>query len=610
MQTPDGYDAGPLISSGVTGGVGMGGEGSLPDEGARLVHRAPSGYLWNQAAALWLFVSLLLFEVVVRRSLSRSETNAFDLVSTAANLGFYVASLGLTSAATVYLPRALAAGGPAQALALALRLALTRLATTGIVAFVILWGLPAMSATVDAVGWRGGIQLSHSFTVQAILQHRVVIAAYVVAVGASTLISSLLIALVRTRLVFLFGSAGQLLLLALTYLFIDRARLGVDGALLAQATPAALTAGVLAVALWRVLGGETDTRGREHFGPAMRLGVAAWLADLPNSSLVQPLAIGQLAAVAPGDLLFFKSTYQMGDAGARFFTDGLGGVSTAVMSASYTGGRLHALAAGWRTVSKLQVLLAVPLVVFSIPHAGAILTVLFGSLYARSGYLLAVFLVLNGLAQLLGGATHEWALYVLGRQQWVVVSRWATLAILGIAGAVLVPRYFALGALLAVGIGRLAAQVFLLALACRWVRSPYPTLFVAKLLLALALPAMVTTIWQPAASATPLAVAVRWLPASFRPTAAQGLLLAVEVVIFFGMVLACLRVVRPLDAEDAALLDEAPAWLRRALTPFVGEREKAAGLSTGATRDRVSGAPVSTSYPGVIGADGGPGHEG
>ena len=86
------------------------------ESGEQLIRRAPTGYLWNQAGSLWLFLSLLLFEVVIRRSLPPSETNAFDLVTTIANLGYYIASFGLASAGTVFLPRALAEGGPSLAL--------------------------------------------------------------------------------------------------------------------------------------------------------------------------------------------------------------------------------------------------------------------------------------------------------------------------------------------------------------------------------------------------------------------------------------------------------------------------------------------------------------
>jgi O-antigen/teichoic acid export membrane protein len=547
------------------------------DTGAQLMRRAPAGYLWNQAGAIWLFVSLLLFEVVVRRSLPASATNVFDLVSTAANLGFYLASFGLSSAGTVYLPRALVEGGTGQARALALRLVLLRLALAALVAVMLIFGLPALAAAVDATGWGWAVQLTHSFTVQSVLGHRTVIAAYVVAVAMSTLLSSLLISLVRTGVVFIIGSLGQLVLLVLGYLLIHAESGGVDGAIAAQAVSSALTAIFFAFFLWRILrSGSSHGAGQPFWRPALRLGVAAWLVDLPNSSLVQPLAIGQLAAVAPGELLFFKSTYQMGDAGARFFTDGLGGISLALMSTSYAGKNLPRLATGWRTVNKLQVLLALPVIAFAIPHAGAIMGLLFGSLYAQAGPLLVVFLSLNGLAQLLGGATHQWALYVLGRQKWVVVSQWATIAVLAVIGALLVPRYSglgaALGALVAVGIGRLVAQVMLFVLARVWVRRPYPVAFSAKFLLSLALPAVVTAVWQPNQFIAQLVSHLSWLPTTLGGVVEQGLTLTVEGVIFLVIFLICLRVVRPLDSEDAALLSEVPTWMQKALLPFVDKR--------------------------------------
>jgi O-antigen/teichoic acid export membrane protein len=529
------------------------------------------GYIWNQAGAIWLFLSLLLFEVVIRRSLPPSETNVFDLVSTIANLGFYIASFGLSSAGTVFLPRALAEGGPSLALSLANRLVLIRLAFALIVGAAIVWGLPALISLVDNAKWQQGIAITHSFTIQAMLDHRVVIAAYVVCIGVSTLLSTLLVALVYTRIVFIIGSLGQLLLLALAYVFVRPMATGVDGALAAQALPAAITAVIFAFALHYVLRARPSGKGYRMLRPTLRLGVAAWLADLPNSSLVQPVAIGQLAAVAPSQLLYFKSTYQMGDAGARFFTDGLGGISMATMSVSYEGG-LPPLATSWRTVSKLQVLLAVPLVAFCIPHAAAIMRILFGSNYAQSGSLLAIFLALNGLNQLLGGSTHEWALYVLGRQQWVVISRWATLGILAVAGALLVPQFAAFGALLAVGIGRLAAQIFLLILARIWVRRPYPLAFVVKLLLALAAPVVVTIFVQPVSQVSSLVAAIDWIPLDLRTIVADTLLLSVNLLIFAAIFLLCLRIIRPLDAEDITLLDQVPERLRRILLPFASGR--------------------------------------
>jgi hypothetical protein len=165
---------------------------------------------------------------------------------------------------------------------------------------------------------------------------------------------------------------------------------------------------------------------------------------------------------------------------------------------------------------------------------------------------------------------------VLGRQKWVVVSQWATIAVLAVIGAVLVPRYTglgaALGALVAVGIGRLVAQVMVVVLARAWVHRPYPVAFSAKFLLSLALPAVVTAIWQPSQFIAQLVSHLRWLPTTLSGVVEQGLTLTVEGVIFVVIFLICLRVVRPLDSEDAALLSEVPTWLQKVLLPFVDKR--------------------------------------
>ncbi len=158
----------------------------------------------------------------------------------------------------------------------------------------------------------------------------------------------------------------------------------------------------------------------------------------------------------------------------------------------------------------------------------------------------------------------------------MVVSRWATLGILALAGIWLVPQFGALGALLAVGIGRLVAQIFLLILARVWVRRPYPIAFIAKLLLALALPVVVTVFFQPIAFVASLMAAMDWIPAIARTVIQQGLLLTFNLIIFTVILLICLIIIRPLDAEDATLLNQVPRWLRRALLPFASRRRNQA----------------------------------
>ena len=136
------------------------------------------------------------------------------------------------------------------------------------------------------------------------------------------------------------------------------------------------------------------------------------------------------------------------------------------------------------------------------------------------------------------------------------------------SGALLVPQFAALGALLAVALGRLVAQLFLFVLARIWARRPYPWLFIVKLLLALIPPVAVTIFAQPAAFVTELVSSLDWIPAGYQPIIGTGVLLVANLAIFTLILVVCLRIIRPLDAEDATLLTQTPPQLRRALLPF------------------------------------------
>jgi hypothetical protein len=108
------------------------------------------------------------------------------------------------------------------------------------------------------------------------------------------------------------------------------------------------------------------------------------------------------------------------------------------------------------------------------------------------------------------------------------------------------------------------------------VKRAYPWLFIVKLLLALVPPVAVTIFAQPAGLVTSLIASLGWIPADYRYIVGVGALLVVNLLIFALIALVSLRIIRPLDAEDATLLDQTPPWLRRALLPFAALPRKTA----------------------------------
>ncbi len=515
------------------------------DQATILIRRAPGGYLWNQAFSLWLFLSLFLYQLVITRLLPVTEKGFYELILTPANVGVYLAALGLESAGAVYIPRMLSEGGPGKALAVALRLIGIRLAAVLVIAIGVLWGVPALARLLAVLALPGAGALAQSLSDPMLLAHHAALIGYMAGMGLANLLAALLTALLRTRIIFIAGSLTQVLTIALAYLFVGPLHGGADSALTALSLPNILLALVYVAALLYALEMRPVEIGRKVTGPMLRLGLAAWVADLSSEPLIKLLAVAQLSlVVSPAQIAFFGIAFEMGHAAAYLFVAGLGGIGLAVMSAAYAQRQREHLAVAWRTITKLQVLLAVPLLAFCIPYASPITRLLYGQNYASAGPLLALFLALNTLARLCGGGAHEAALYVLGRQRWVVVIRSASLGILITADALLIPRFGVAGALVAVGLAQLAAEVAELALARLWVARPFPLSFVLRVALALA----------PA-----LALALLW-----RPTSLAGLLLA--GLIYSLIFLVALRLARPLDTEDAALLQHVPGPLPRILS--------------------------------------------
>jgi O-antigen/teichoic acid export membrane protein len=512
-----------------------------------LIQRAPSGYLWNQVFSFWLFFSLFLYQLIITRLMPPSEKGVYELVLTPANFAVYLAALGLESAGSVYLPRALAEGGRREALAVTLQLVALRLGAVLLVAAGLLWGLPSLAGLVASSGLSWTTDFANSMRSPILLDHRFALAAYLVGIGISNLLAALLTALLRTGIVFWVGGAAQAVSIVLAYVFVGPLHGGANGALIALALPGVLMVLAYAIALYRVLPGRPSALSLLTGVRMVQLGIAAWLADLANGSLIKLIAVTQLAvAVSTAHIAFFGVAFEMGHAAALLFVAGLGGVGLAAMSAAYAHQQRAHLAIAWRTISKLQVLLAVPLVAFCVPHADAIILVLYGQPYASVGGLLALFLALNAIVRLAGGGAHEAALYVLGRQRWVVIARWGSLAVLTIGDILLIPRMGAAGALLAVGIAQVGAELFMLVFARLALARPFPVPFILRVLLALAPALAVTTVWRPGSLA--------------------GLIVA--GLVYAVMFVAALRLVRPLDQEDAALLAQVRPALRAVLMPF------------------------------------------
>ncbi len=516
-----------------------------------LVRRAPMGFLWNQLFQLWLFGSGLLLMLVVARGVSKDQYGAFQIALTAFNTALYLAAFGLEEAATIWVPRALAEHGRAQASSVIRRLLRTRLLFLLVVCAALLFLLPLAPGWITDLPFPGAKNLANTLANQAIQQHLPALALYVSGTGVVNLLFFVFTALLRTRVTLVVSGVSQAANLALAWLFL-RLGWGVDGALWALGIVAWLTAFAYCFWLAPIL---VVRRPRRPLSlrPALRLSLAAWLTNLANGALLKQVAVWLLLFYAFGNVQvgFFSLAFQLGHSAGLLLIAGLSGVGMATMSAAYAGENRSWLAISWRAVLKVQILLSLPLLVFSLLNAQTIIIFLFGQTYADVAPLLQLFLAFNILTQLSGGNVHQAALYVLGRQRIVVILQWAALALTAILGLALIPSLGPLGALVATGVPPVLLNLAQLALIWPALNRGYPLRFAARYTVAMLAPL-----------AAGLAITLFLHPHGLLGLAAGG-------IIFSVLLVGALLVIKPLEADDAVLVGKLNSWLRRVLLLFV-----------------------------------------
>jgi O-antigen/teichoic acid export membrane protein len=398
-------------------------------------------------------------------------------------------------------------------------------------------------------GWLDQLALSGTHGIASVLgdpavqKHLPALTFYVGGYGLVSLFFAFFTALLRTRVILVVSGCSQGAVLVLAWGTLQLGW-GANGALWAHGSVAWLTA--LAYFFWLApLLLARRPRQALSLRPALRLGVAAWLTNLATGALLKQTAIWLLVLYGFSDTQkgFFNLAFQLGHSAGLLLVAGLGFVGMATMAAAYTGENHSWLATSWRAVLKVQMLLGLPLLVFSLLNAGAIVTLLYGNNYAAVGLLLQLFLAFNIATRLAGGGFHQAALYVLGKQRVVVVIQWLSLALTVLLGFLFIPQLGPLGALIATGLPPVLVELAQLAVLWLALRRPYPLRFMVRYVLALLPPVIAGLLWQPQ----------DWLGLA----GAGGL--------FTLLLIGALLLVKPLEGEDAALLGKMNSWLRAVL---------------------------------------------
>jgi O-antigen/teichoic acid export membrane protein len=185
--------------------------------------------------------------------------------------------------------------------------------------------------------------------------------------------------------------------------------------------------------------------------------VSAWLTNISNGALGKQMDIMLMSffAVSYVAIGYYNLAYQLVSVVSVLLISGLGGISIAALSVAYAARGSARLVSMWRAILTLHILLAVPLQVLTFVLADQIIMTIYGERYAGSIPLLRIFLIFSIFGRMLGGGTNQSALYVLGKQRTVLMTRYTGFALNLILDVLLIQLAGPAGALVATGVAQL-----------------------------------------------------------------------------------------------------------------------------------------------------------
>lgn len=529
------------------------------EEARLLLKRTPGSYLLNQVYGLWVFVSLFLLSVIVTRKLSVGEYGVYAIAMAAFNTIAYIVALGLEDATTTFVPRIFAEHGRGAAASLIRRLLALRISILAISVGIMLFAMPLLANLIAVIPLSGATSVAANLRSPTLLNHITPIAIYVLGNGISGLITAVCASLMRMRFVFVVGSATQLILWGLSYIVLQLG-FGTDGVLWLFAFTSLLNA--LAFIFW--LAPLLFARGATYIQPlkpVVQLGISAWLTNLVSGALLKQVSIILLGyfAISIIGIGYFNLSFQLAHAASLLLVSGFGGVGGSALAAAFVGRNYDRLARSWQALIKIETLLAAPILVFCLFNAQNVAHALYGSNYDPVGPLFAIFLFFNIVVRVLGTTDHQYALYVMGKPQLVVLSQWLGLVAVIVLGILFIPHWGPAGALFADGLSQVLTGSIMLAFLWRALPRKYPLGFTVRLLIGLVLAAIPGLLWHPT----------------------SRYLLGVSGFIFFIICIGLLVLIKPLNSEDLTLVGTLNGkvasylkWFARGEVPVQSQTEK------------------------------------
>ncbi|MBN1348784.1 oligosaccharide flippase family protein [candidate division KSB1 bacterium] len=285
-----------------------------------------------------------------------------------------------------------------------------------------------------------------------------------------------------------------------------------------------------------------------NWGEFLKFSVTAWFNKIINYVLGRYFDIFILGffSVSKEKIGYYNIAFSIAMALFLFISSGFDGISLAAFSDFENKQQRDKIARGWLTIAKVCIIFGFPGFLYVIRYAKIIITTIYSTAFIESATLFQVFAGFYLLAIILGNGMNLTVIYALKKANLALKLRLIGGAINIALDILLVPKYQALGAIIATGISIVGIVALEHAFVRKYISFRYPLVFLTKIVLATLVALGTTSLFE----------------------ISNALLLVLNIALFIFVFILSIYIFKPLSDQDKEMIRTINAPLGQLLKHF------------------------------------------
>jgi len=433
--------------------------------------------LWNQSAKMAQFGLGFLFTVVITRKLGKTLYGEYSLIISFCFFLSLFTHFGFENIVNTYIPKL-------RDFPTKISFLLNRLIFIRLIAILAACGMYLGFVNI----------LDFYIPILPIGKSSIYVIGYVASTSLGSLLSRVMVSQHQLKYIGIVNVISALYQLICAYIFLS-AGFRLDTLLLIV-----ITTSCLSLVFYLIPLRKTIKFPKESFDlkPLYNFGKASWLTSLVEFGLgkqIDILLIGFFVAAA-SEAGYYNLAISTVIIISSLTTAGLSGVALTTFSEIENEQGRKQLGIAWESLIKLEFILSAPVVAFLAVYAHPFIVTFYSDSYLPAAGLVQVYACFFIIQRLIGGGVHVTALYAMEKAKVVLVCRFVGGLMNLILDIILIPKYGAMGAIVATGFCIVMTVTIEYAYTHKLLRHSYPFMFIFKASAAIILSLLILKIFS------------------------------------------------------------------------------------------------------------------